>query len=153
MAHTPQKAIRKLVTLPPDLAERVDKFREAIGASSESDALKMLIEDGLKLKDRAEDLLRRCEVMTANRQSIGEIVTLTSDHPLVERAMVDNDSLILYLKMTSTDRSEYRFRFSRSQRTWHWEINVGEFEPDWRPYSSEAPAAPRAGDLDDDIPF
>jgi hypothetical protein len=148
----PQKAIRKLVTLPPDLAARVEEFREAIGASSESDALKMLIEDGLKLKDRPEDLLRRCEAMTANRQSIGEIVTFTSDHPLVERSVVDTDALLLFLK-TSSDHSAFRFRFSRPDRTWHWEINIGEFEAQWMPYSLPTNDKQKGGDLDDDIPF
>ena len=35
MARLPKKSVRKLVTLPQELAERVDHFREAIGAASE----------------------------------------------------------------------------------------------------------------------
>ncbi len=91
MAKIPKKSIRKLVTLPPDLAERVEKFRETAGALPGLDALKILIEDGLRMRDTQEDLFRRCETLTASGQNIGDtdLNLVTADHPLVERTVVD----------------------------------------------------------------
>lgn len=150
------KAVRKLVTLPPELAERVERFRETSGASSESDALKTLIEDGLKLKDRPEDLLRRCESLTAARPNVADVVTLTSDHPLVDRAILDSEELKIHLKKTPD--GEFRFRFSRGSRKWTWEVNAGEFDEQWQHYkplksAAQQPSGAGSGDLDDDIPF
>jgi hypothetical protein len=136
--------VRKLVTLPADLADRVEEFRQTIGASSESDALKTLIEDGLKFRDRPADLLKRFETLVQNNQSIGDIVNLlASEHPLVENTFLDNDSLIVNLKIAA-DSVDQRFRFSRLDRKWHWEIKTGRYDHDW---------GPRDADLDDEIPF
>lgn len=154
MMTTPKKPIRKLVTLPPDLADRVEKFREYSNASSESDALKTLIEDGLKLRDRPEDLFRRCETSTAAGQSLGEIINLvTSDHPLVERTVLDNEALIVDLK-TPADAASERFRFSRAQKTWFWEVSRGDYDDAWTAVEPLQPdSSKRASVLDDDIPF
>lgn len=161
IAETPKKSSRKLVTLPPDLAERVERFRETSGATSESDALKMLIEDGLKLHDTAEDLFQRCETSTANRQGLAEIMNLvTADHPLVDRTILDSEALLVILK-TGSDEPAERFRYSRSRRDWEWQIQHGGFSDDnwevYRPQRTSAKPSPMAkpggGDLDDDIPF
>jgi hypothetical protein len=153
MAQIPKKSIRKLVTLPPDLAERVEKFRAVSGASSESDALKLLIEAGLKLRDRPADLFQRCETSTLSGQSIGEIIGLvTSDHPLVERTVVDTDSLDVYLRAPADARTE-RFHFSRARRIWAWEYQTGNYD-EWAPVVPPKPKRiSEGGDLDDDIPF
>jgi hypothetical protein len=153
MAQIPRKSVRKLITLPPDLAERVEKFRETSGASSESEALKALVEAGLKLRDRPEDLFQRCETSTSGGQSIGEIINLvTTDHPLVESTVTDKEALTVYLKKPESEAPRERFRYSRSQGNWkwEWEREYDQWMPVERP--KQAKAKP-GGDLDDDIPF
>lgn len=163
MVQMKAKSVRRLVTLSPELAERVDKFRESTGTSSESEALKMLIEAGLKLRDRREDLFERCQNSTARGQSIGDVVNLlTSDHPLVASTVVDLESLIVNLK-TAQGEPDERFRYSRSKHQWAWETNTGSFnnyDDNWQPIPKAGPrsstqkAAPKTGSgLDDDIPF
>jgi hypothetical protein len=162
---TKPKTIRKLVTLPPELAERVEKYRLSSAAASESDALKALIEDGLKLKDSPLDLIKRFESATKNGQHIGEIVNgLAIDHPLVQSTYLDSNEALITLK-TPSDAPSQRFRFSRSQRTWRWDRAVGYGHDDnWEEIPIDPPApspkpaagygsAGKASDLDDDIPF
>jgi hypothetical protein len=152
-----RKSVRKLVTLSPDLADRVEKFREAFGASSESDALKVLIEDGLKMRDRREDLFERLENATQNGQSLGEIINfLATDHPLVLNTVLNSDELIINLK-TAGDEPDEKFWFSRFHKKWDWLKRVGNnYDDQWEPVK---PPPQRAGgrkpinDLDDDIPF
>lgn len=149
-----KRSIRKLVSLPPDLAERVEQFRESSRATSESEALKLLIEAGLKMRDKPEDLFRRCKTATESGQSIGDIINLmTSDHPLVDSTVLDGEALIVNLK-TESDTPRERFRYSRSRHTWEWEImrNQG-YEEYWEPIK-RGPEKRGAGvDLDDEIPF
>jgi hypothetical protein len=149
------------VTLSAELAERVEKFQQESGASSESDALKTLIEDGLKMRDKPSDLFQRCESATNSGQKVGDIIErLTSDHPLVESTVVNGESLLVYLK-TEPDAPEERFHLSRSSRTWAWEQRVsgGYGNNDaWENIRRAAPGAPRQArgsnaDLDDEIPF
>ena len=149
MPEKSRKSVRKLVTLPADLAERVESFRASRGASSESDALKALIEDGLKMRDKPEDLFQRCETSTLGGQSIGDIINLvTSDHPLVHSTVLDDESLIVYLRHETDARVE-RFRFSRSRRTWTWEWE--DQNGNWRPVEREQSGKDQ--NLDDEIPF
>jgi hypothetical protein len=158
MARLPKKSIRKLVTLPPELAERVDKFREATGAASESDALKLLIEDGLKLRDRPKDLFDRFKAATDTGRSLGEIINmLASDHPLVQSTYLDSEQLIINLKTPSSEKDE-RFCYSRLMEIWDWEQRVGnDYDDAWQSIKPEKPSAARGrtpvNDLDDDIPF
>lgn len=152
--------MRKLVTLSPELAERVEKYRLAIAATSESDALKSLIEGGLKLRDRPYDLFRRCESATNNNQTIGEIVeNLASDHPLVETTIVNSEGLSIYLK-TEPDAPIERFHLPRTRRDWCWQKRSRDsYDENWETTCpidpDEAPKVrPRRGsDLDDEIPF
>jgi hypothetical protein len=155
MTKSQKKSIRKLVTLSVELAERVEKFRDSVGAASESDALKALIEDGLKLRDRAEDLFTRFENATLNGQSIGEIINLlASDHPLVASTFLNTDSLIIYLKTEANSECQ-RFSYSREAHTWDWERQIGDYNQDR--WESIAPRTSKirtpVNDLDDDIPF
>lgn len=152
MPQIPKKSVRKLVTLPPDLAERVEKFRESTGAASESEALKGLIEAGLKMRDRSEDLFQRCETATASGQSIGDVINLvTSDHPLVERTILDNETLQVYLKSDYNNPTE-RFVYSRSERAWVWQFSHDGDR--WEYVKRRNSALSGAGnDLDDEIPF
>jgi hypothetical protein len=158
------KTIRKLVTLPPELAERVEKYRLVSAAASESDALKTLIEDGLKLKDTPRDLIKRFESAMKNGQSVTEIVVmLAADHPLVESTYLDSSELLVNLK-TPSDAPAQRFHYSRSLRRWRWQtmVNPGYGDDGWSEISIDPPAsvplkktatASGGGDLDDDIPF
>jgi hypothetical protein len=169
MTQSQRKSIRKLVTLTAELAERVERFQRESGAASESDALKMLIEDGLKMRDRPYDLFRRCESAVKSGQRIGEIVErLTSDHPLVQQTTVTSDGVSVYLK-TERDALDERFYLSRSRRVWSWEQRRSDQfnEDDWveiQPQDPDAPPpdpSPRYGgrgrstrdELDDEIPF
>lgn len=154
MAQIPKKSVRKLVTLPMELAERVESFRKSSGAPSESDALKILIEHGLRAKDTVEDLFARCKAATANGQSLGDIINfMTSDHPLVFSTVLDSDYLKVYLKTEPNEREE-RFRYSRSKKEWHWECrDISDYqEDDWKSVNPSGPPK-RRDDLDDEIPF
>src|SRR5579862_469316 len=156
MTRLPKKSVRKLVTLPPDLAERVDNYRQKFAPASESDALKSLIEDGLKMRDTPEDLFQRCETSTSSGQSIKDVIYLTtSNHPLVDRTIIDQDAVLIMLKTPPDARLE-RFRYARARGTWAWEYRRGEYEDDWVAKESSTQSAPKksvAGELDDDIPF
>ncbi|WP_428246043.1 hypothetical protein [Ferrovibrio sp.] len=153
MAVTLKKTVRKLVTLPADLAERVEDFRITRGISTESDALKVLIEDGLKTKDKPSDLFKRCQTATARGQSVGDIINfLTADHPLITSTTIDADYLYIYLG--DKEEQQERFLFNKSSKKWVWqEYQYGE----WRnmvPLSSEgAKLRTKREDLDEDIPF
>jgi len=154
----PMKPIRKLVTLPPDLADRFEKFRTSIGTPSESEALKTLIEDGLKMRDTPEDLLERCEMLTSRGRSIGDIINLvTKDHPLVQSSVLDQESLIVYLKQSDSEAAQERLRLLRNQSVWRWEAQTG-YNGDWEKIKQPKVSAliekscPET-DLDDKIPF
>src|SRR5476651_2253488 len=91
MAQTPKKTVRKLVTLPLAIAERVEQFRAKSSAVSESDALKALIEGGLSRYDKPSDLLLRCQTATERGQTIGDIInSITADHPLVKSTTLES---------------------------------------------------------------
>jgi len=164
-----KKNLRKLVTLSPELIERIEKFQRESGASSESEALKTLIEDGLKMRDTPYDLFRRCESATNSGQRLGDIVDrLVSDHPLVESSVVNSDGLSVYIK-TDADEADQRFHYSRARRVWKWEQRVTGYGNDgWeaidpidpneppRASSSSKPSGrgrTPVNDLDDEIPF
>ncbi|MDP3241326.1 MAG: hypothetical protein Q8M69_12935 [Reyranella sp.] len=168
MDDSDKKSSRELVTLPADLAERVEAFRERSGITSKSESLKMLIEGGLRRYDTREDLFARCEAATRKGQSLGDLITLvTADHPLVQSTSLDMYSLDVFLRPTSPDEPEERFRFSRIRKRWTWEYqhpNDGDWRPKPKPqrasgddddYGSGSGRAVSRGkaQLDDDIPF
>jgi hypothetical protein len=159
MAETHQKSIRKLVTLPPDLAERVETFRENIGAASESDALKALIENGLQSYDKPRDLYLRCLTMTSSGKSIADVINfVTSGHPLIKSTFVDKDDLIVNIKIDDQDFEE-RFRYSKNEKSWLWERNNSSNYNgnDWKDISPDKKHPEKkptnTTDLDDEIPF
>lgn len=168
MDDSPKKSTRELVTLPPDLAERVEAFRAKTGMMSKSESLKMLIEGGLRRYDSRDDLFERCESATQNGQSIWDVIrTVTADHPLVQSTNLDSDSLIVFLRSID-DEPDQRFRYSRHSKEWSWEY-LHPNDHDWRevkrkkPQTASDDMAPREGgrpasraakaELDDDIPF
>ena len=156
MPRSLQKNVRKLVALPPELAERVEKYRQASAATSDSDALKALIEDGLKLHDRNSDLFERCENATKKGQSIGEIINLlAADHPLVHSTFLTQDTLIINLKIEQ-GQEEQRFIFDRIKKDWDWERDTGGYnDHKWESIRPGVPSPSRRAnaDLDDEIPF
>lgn len=154
MPTTGRKSVRKLVTLSAELSERVEKFRAAFGATSESDALKMLIEDGLKSRDRREDLFERLKNATESGQNLGDVINfLATDHPLVESTFLTSDELSVNLK-TSTDESDQQFRFSRHHKEWDWLERIGDgYDDKWRSVKRRKDQNKSTSDLDDDIPF
>jgi hypothetical protein len=171
MAQIPKKSVRKLVTLPVELAQEVDRFREATGASSESDALKVLIGWGLTRTDKPIDLVARLQRATTSGVSLGDVITsVVADHPLVDNATVSGSTLDVYLKSDDIDNeSQLRFRFHRGNKTWavertenhgrEWSLVT--FAPSAKPEASAptsangrpAAAARSKAELDDDIPF
>ncbi len=153
MDDSPKKSTRELVTLPPDLAERVEAFRAKTGMMSKSESLKMLIEGGLRRYDTRGDLFARCKAASAKGQSLGDIITfVTADHPLVQSTRLDSDSLIVTLRNTDPDLADQQFRFSRARKKWFWEYV--DRDGDWVELKKEhqEAASPKA-ELDDDIPF
>jgi hypothetical protein len=170
MSKIPKRTVRKLVTLPVELAEEVDRFREVTGASSESDALKVLIGWGLTRSDKPEDLYERCRRATGRGLSLGDVITsVIADHPLVESAILGALTLDVYLKTQDVDHeNQLRFRFRRNDKTWvvdrtqdhgrSWQevifANPQEMAAARNAKASGGrPATRSKAELDDDIPF
>ncbi|WP_298222452.1 ribbon-helix-helix protein, CopG family [Acidocella sp.] len=56
MAVNPDRLVRKLVSLPPDLLAAIDDYRFANRVKTESEAIRRLIEQGLeKAKETGKD--------------------------------------------------------------------------------------------------
>jgi hypothetical protein len=96
---------------------------------------------------------------------------LATDHPLVQSTFLDSNELVIYLK-TLPGAADERFRFSRDQRIWRWEVsrNSGGYgdADNWESIPIDPPVpvsvsqsakkptggyGSGGGDLDDDIPF
>lgn len=123
MATKPKDTVRRLVTLPVELAAEVDHFKDSIGASSDSDALKVLIGWGLTRNDKLNDLFSRCRTATEKGLPLGDIITsVISDHPLVDRTTIGRESVEVYLKSADPDEEhQTRFRFDRAKKEWEAE--------------------------------
>lgn len=146
MNDSSKKSSRELVTLPPDLAERVEAFRAKTGMLNKSESLKMLIEGGLRRYDSRQDLFERCGAATAKGQSLGDVINfIVADHPLVQSASLDLNSLLVYLRPIEDEANE-RFRYARASRKWIWEFQHPQ-DDDWRPVKRPS----RAGGMDDDF--
>lgn len=164
MSSTPKKSVRKLVTLPLDVAVRVDRYRATAGAASESEALKILIEAGLKIYDTQDDLFNRCVESTTTGQPLGDLITRTvADHPLVVSAVMNQEELTIHLRVPTDDPPE-EFVFKRNGKIWEWRVHDARDYDRWSVHkkwpapakqsSNSAASADKGGsDLDDDIPF
>jgi hypothetical protein len=149
MAKIPKKTVRKLVTLPLEAAARVDAFRQKSGATSESDALKALIEGGLKAYDTEKDLYERCQAATTEGKAIGELITqVIGDHPLVEATRLDANALTVNLKRGESEQ-DARFAFYRGSKEWHAEVFIGR-DKGWANAGFDSSGTVS---MDDDIPF
>lgn len=156
MDDSSEKSTRELVTLPSDLAKRVEAFRARVGNMSKSESLKLLIEGGLRRYDTRDDLFERCQEATRRGQSLGDVIMqILADHPLVERTMLDSASLCAYLTRDNPDEADFRFRFIRGAHRWVWEYEDAYNNNEWKAVSRGKPSpAPRSkAELDDDIPF
>ncbi|MGF7174663.1 hypothetical protein [Azospirillum doebereinerae] len=54
MAHNPETTVRKIFTLPKDLWEKVENYRFESRAKTEAEAMRVLIEYGLRFEDHAK---------------------------------------------------------------------------------------------------
>lgn len=122
MAINPNTTVRKNVSLPRDLAERIERFRTSRGLTAESDALRRLIEIGLGSIDGPEDLADRCYSATANGNGVGYVVSnILDDHPLVVRVNMDNEFVTAELKNNDT--------LSYDRKKIVWLLNDEEYKP------------------------
>lgn len=113
MAVNPNTTVRKNVSLPRELADRIERFRTSRGLASESDALRRLVEIGLGSIDTPEELAERCENATRAGHGFSYIIAnILEDHPLVASMNINSDVLIVYL------RSEDELRFQKNSRQW-----------------------------------
>jgi hypothetical protein len=155
MSETTKKTVRKLVTLTRDLARRVEEYRKSSGAASESDALKALIQDGLRLREKPADLFERCEMTTLFGENLGELFLLVADHPQVYSVVSDTDFVTVNLRIPQ-DKPDQRFRFSKADSSWEWQEALGgNYNDGWRVIRpGPEPAKKRSSPPgDDDIPF
>ncbi|MBN9087428.1 MAG: hypothetical protein J0J01_11015 [Reyranella sp.] len=171
MGDSPTKSTRELVTLPAELAKRIEAFRARVGHMSKSDSLKLLIEGGLRRYDTWDDLFARCQEASRSGQSLGDIIMqILVDHPLIASTTLDSSSLCAYLVKDDPEETEFRFRFSRSSNSWAWEYLADDYnQREWRererpkappsdddfspPPGPRRPATRSKAELDDDIPF
>lgn len=157
MGQSPAKNMRKLVTFTPDLADRVELYRKKTGASSETEAIKALIEDGLKLQDTPIDLFRRCQMATIRGQSIGDIISLiATDHPLVESTILDRKLLTITL-IKPSPLEGVKFELIRERQIWEW-YDWADVFSEWQvkavpPHRTGMSASATSDDLDEEIPF
>ncbi len=165
MPRIAKNTVRKLVTLPLDIAERIVEFQKISGAPSESDALRILIEDGLKMRDTVDALFARLKAATERGQSIFELINhLAQGHPLIASTSIEPGQLVVYLKNSDPEYPDERLVFSHARRAWSQQRRSGHnYEDQWEVVPDPTKAAsgarrgggfPRGGsDLDDEIPF
>nr|USU31061.1 helix-turn-helix domain-containing protein [Methylobacterium sp. OTU13CASTA1] len=71
--------------LPQELVDRINKYKLAIGVSSDDEAVRRLIDDQLKKRDEIEDivdrLLKKNKALRSIRESAGFVL---ANHPLVK---------------------------------------------------------------------
>ncbi|MFP5518070.1 MAG: hypothetical protein ACLGJC_33945 [Alphaproteobacteria bacterium] len=150
MSNAPKPPPRKNVALPPDVVERVDAFRKSQNITSESDALRRLIETGLNFYDKPIDLFYRCAHAAKNGSQIGEIIgNILNDHPLVEEIKMRPNYLSVYLRdeqEISLDRGDGEWSFGRAGSS-----HTVFFPPRENGYGGTSGARPQ--ELDDEIPF
>ena len=115
MAVNPKTTVRKNVALPLELAAQIERFRTSRGLSSESDALRRLVEIGLGSIDTSKDLSKRCHDATESGNNISYIISnILEDHPLVTRISISPELLEVYM------RDDTYLRFDKMMRTWRF---------------------------------
>ena len=90
---------RKMLTLPRDLARRVEVFRAKRKIRSDAEALRHLIERGLATAESPVELMERCVVSYYNSgPSYGSIIRdILEDHPLVKNIRIEPEGLYVNL--------------------------------------------------------
>lgn len=128
MAINPNTTVRKNVSLPRDLAERIERFRASRGITAESDALRRLIEIGLGIVDEPEDLFERCKSAAESGSTLGDIINvILNDHPLVSQTTINNDRVIVYLK------NRERIVYIKNEKKWEF-LEDGDFDDGSLPF-------------------
>lgn len=99
MAVNPDTTVRKIFSMPREMAERVDAFRKSHGAQSEADALRRLIETGLMQYETAEELKERCAKALSSGKTFGWIMqNILEPHPRVFSVSLDEERLFIVMK-------------------------------------------------------
>lgn len=145
MTSPPKPPPRKNVALPSDVVARVDAFRKSRNITSESDALRRLIETGLNFFDRPKDLFFRCAQAYENGSSIGEILeNILNDHPLVEEITMRPDNIAIRL------RDDCSVSLDKRSGEWSYSAGVSAREEYYPPRKS---GWDQPSNIDEEIPF
>lgn len=108
------KTVRRLVTLPLDVAARVDLYQQSQCVRSGSEALRALIDIGLTMTDTPNDLFDRLQAAAQEGRTLVDVINrLIDGHPLVASTTIDSGSVVIALKIGKPD-----FVYSRSLREW-----------------------------------
>lgn len=74
MATEPTYTVKKLVAMTPEMAERIDAYRFEKRIKSESEAIRLLIDQGLEAS-------RECPPKSANRETSDQLSSRTAETP------------------------------------------------------------------------
>lgn len=86
--------VRKVFMLPDDLVERIAAYQHKLGIPSEVEAVRRLLDDGLKYRDDWWSLANRFRRHLAESRSLREAARDTLvDHPMITSMGFSNDSL------------------------------------------------------------
>lgn len=122
MSQPPKATTRKVVTLPKEVVDRVEKYRQSRNLASESDALRRLIETGLGLLDTPDELTTRCQSATLRGETIGSVISnILDDHPLVNEITITSDHVRIELRTGDV------IQFQKNSQDWY--LNEKEHIP------------------------
>lgn len=98
MAVNPDKTVRKNVSLPLEVMDRVTAYQADKKLNSESEALRSLIEVGLLATESPENLVERCKRYLADGRSISWIFgKIVDENPRVSSASLDAKEMFIML--------------------------------------------------------
>src|SRR5438105_366008 len=99
MAINRDRSVRKLLTIPRDLIERVDGYRQRANLGSEAEAFRRLVEIGLLQTEDVDSLCARCEAAFKEGKSLAWInAHILYDHPRVMTVGLNANKLTATLK-------------------------------------------------------
>ena len=92
MAVNPKTTVRKNVSLSLELANAVARFQDEQHLTSESEAIRTLIEIGIMSKESSEDLVERCRDCVKNGKTANWIFTnILQHHPKMINAAYNSE--------------------------------------------------------------
>ena len=117
---------RKMLTLPRDLARRVETYKITRKIRSDAEALRQLIEKGLAVSESPSELMMRCSVYynTVNASYGSIIKDILEGHPLLRELSISDRGLMAEL------RDEYRIVHSPGIGKWSVVSNGRELTSD-----------------------